>query len=334
MLSACFPSASDKVEKVHDLRVLGMRLDPPEIELPLDEQAPPIEVTLEALIVNPQGGSFTATLRGCPSPSSMACEALDPALLVDPLFQPLVTETLATQEFPAPPAVPELRLQERREFSHPLIASLFEGAPLGGLAGARPAFELSVVSSLLAADNHERAFKRLQISYPDPLYRQLLIQLGVKLCDAQGRPLGCMSYRPKVSNHNPGLDSISWQSLPGAEAGEAPSLVPDTGLELAPGSTVRIYPDLSADAAEPYQTIGINVEDQSLISSDYEEILAISWFASGGELALTTSIPERNFGAFNDYTAPMEAGQYELWMVIRDNRGGESFGHLTLQVTR
>ncbi|MDF1561749.1 MAG: hypothetical protein P1V51_01825 [Deltaproteobacteria bacterium] len=333
LLSACFPGPSDRQDHVHDLRVLAMKMEPPEIEVPLDPAAPPVEVLSTALVVDPARGEIELAFRGCPSPSSSACQS-SPADASDPLYQPLMAERRERLAFPAEPGAPELLPTDLRAYPAATMNRLIEDVGFAGIAGARPALELSVDSPTLES-HYEVAFKRLQISYPDVFYRVALGELGIPICDAQGQPAGCLEYRTKVPNSNPVLTSLSWQGMREAENGEDPTPVPAEGLEVAAGTTIRIHPDIDADAVEAYQTLGIDLSTEQIVVNDYEELLVLNWFSTAGDFSLSQTVPERDFGAYTDWSAPTEPeemGVHWLWVVLRDNRGGVDFTRLKITV--
>ena len=175
----------------------------------------------------------------------------------------------------------------------------------------------------------------MQVSYPDLAYRLILGQVGIETCDASGLPAGCLDYRTKVANQNPVITSLAWQGMRDAENGTEPDPVPLEGLEVAAGTTIRIHPLIDPDSMEAYQTLGLDLESEQIIVSDYEELLVINWFATAGDFSLGQTVPERDFGAFTDWTAPVEAeafGAHWLWIVLRDNRGGVDFTRLRIVV--
>lgn len=330
-LAGCFDSPADQPEVVHDLRVLAVQLEPPEVVLPAGPVTPPALVRARVLLVDPGRGEVQVSVRGCPSASATGCDDSDP-LALDPRLAALSDERRSTARLAGPPSAPEAVLSDERALPANLIGALLEDAPLGGLAGARPFLEVRAFSPADAA-RREVALKRLQVSYPDAVYRAVLDQIGLTLCDDEGRPEGCVPWRTRVPNTNPRITGVAWRTVEAAEAGEPAEPVGPEGITVAPSTVLRIEPAIDPDAVEPYQTLGVDLEDQKLVVNDYEELLVLSYFASAGTLDLAQVIPDRDFGAYDVWTAPEAPGEAWVWIVLRDNRGGEDFVTVPIHVT-
>ncbi len=330
-LAGCFDSPADQPEEVHDLRVLAVQLEPPEVVLPTGAVTPPAPVHTRVLLVDPGRGEVQVSVRGCPSVGATGCDDTDP-LALDPRLAALTGERRSTARFAQAPSAPEAVLSDARALPSDLIGALLEDAPLGGLAGARPFLEVRAFSP---ADptRREVALKRLQVSYPDAVYRAVLGQVGVTLCDANGAPEGCVPWRTRVPNTNPRITGVAWRTVEAADAGEPAEPVGPEGITVAPANVLRIEPAIDPDAVESYQTLGVDLENQKLVVNDYEELLVLSYFASAGTLDLAQVIPDRDFGAYDLWTAPETPGDAWIWIVLRDNRGGEDFATVPVHVT-
>ena len=95
-------------------------------------------------------------------------------------------------------------------------------------------------------------------------------------------------------------------------------------FEVAAGATVEIAPMLGEGSVEdyPYLTSAGVTETRS-------ESPWIEWYAEGGAFSQTTSLyPE----LAREWTAPTDAGDVRLWMVVRDRRGGMDWMTVRAQV--
>ncbi|MEO1175052.1 MAG: hypothetical protein AAFX94_23805, partial [Myxococcota bacterium] len=79
LLAACGMDV-DQVEDVEDLRILALRADPPEVLIntaalndATDLSALEVDVTFDALVVDPRGGVLDFEWRFCPIESFEAC---------------------------------------------------------------------------------------------------------------------------------------------------------------------------------------------------------------------------------------------------------------------
>lgn len=334
LIAACFigsgcvdTSGFDRLQEVADLRVLAMRLDPPEIELPLDENADATPVTMTALLAGVEGEvEWDAAL--CPSVRSGGCESwrTEEGSLVEDLGS-------GSLEPPQPAGPPELLVRAEIELPPQLVYDLFEHASMDGLAGARPAIEVLAASKARS----ERAVKRLQISLPDLAYRMLMQEAGIEVCDEQGLPEGCIDYRTRVPNSNPTIERVEWQSIePEGSAGPIEPMPQEGPLVIAPGETIWLVPAAGDGSAESYQSLALDYEDRSVFVEDRTEMLVWSWFTTAGELGRDRTEEDRTRGERNRYTAPSDAAELGedvwIWLVLRDNRGGVDFSTLHLRV--
>jgi hypothetical protein len=110
--------------------------------------------------------------------------------------------------------------------------------------------------------------------------------------------------------------------------------VPDLSLEggaseAVAGTAMQVTARWTAQDAEPY--VAYDVATSTL--EDRTELLRVSWFATAGELATdVTEVAGGDTSATQTWTAPMSAGPAHLWVVLRDDRGGSSWQHLSVNV--
>ena len=325
-LGGCFGFDLDQPQRVHDLRVLAARLDPPELELPLDPGAPPVDLTLTALVVDPSRGLIEAQVRGCAVASAAGCEA------PDPLPAPLAPFYAAAQHqapLPAAPAPSGALISDTRSLDAAALHALFEAAGPTALGSARPVYELDVQGE----GGAELALKRLPISLPDLAFRAALAEAGLVLCDDLGLPEGCLPYQTRVPNQNPSLTGLGVR-----RAGEAEPTPhdPATPLTLAPGEAITLHISAAEGDDEAYQTLSVDLETRTVLLEDRVEALSFKWFATQASLGGGTTLPDDLLVTKNTVRAPAEVPQggldLGLWVVLRDNRGGVDFLGLALRV--
>lgn len=123
--------------------------------------------------------------------------------------------------------------------------------------------------------------------------------LGRLRCDLAQAPLSiAQAYEATYQdNVNPVL-----------EAWDAPS-------QAQPGQ--RVVLAARTDAPEPY--VRFDAITRALVHD--EEVLTVSWFATGGELSQARTTPARQ-RAEVVWVAPSQPGRYWLFAVLRDSRGG------------
>jgi len=91
------------------------------------------------------------------------------------------------------------------------------------------------------------------------------------------------------------------------------------------GAQLDLHSGWTTSSQESY--VLYDRSDRSL--RDRTEALRLSWFTSSGELALdSTSTPQ----AVNHYRTPDEPGLVHLWLVLRDERGGQAYADYELEV--
>ena len=104
-------------------------------------------------------------------------------------------------------------------------------------------------------------------------------------------------------------------------ANQNPTLLPFALPDVAAGETVTLTASWPADAAESY--LYYDPESQTLVYR--REAMRVSWFATGGEIAVDASAVAEDSDATSVSTtwrAPATPGPATLWFVLRDSRGG------------
>lgn len=106
-----------------------------------------------------------------------------------------------------------------------------------------------------------------------------------------------------------------------------PPSIPDP---IAAGSSVTLTASWPADSVEDY--LYFDPQSQTLITR--REAMRLSWFASGGALAVDASVVAEGDPATmvaTTWTAPAAPGPAWVWLVLRDSRGG--IAYQTIPVT-
>lgn len=103
------------------------------------------------------------------------------------------------------------------------------------------------------------------------------------------------------------------------------AVVEDGGtFEVDAGDTVEIEPLLGEGSVEAYPYLTSEGSTETRTESPWTE-----WYAEDGEFSQTTSLyPE----LAREWTAPTDAGEVRLWMVVRDRRGGMDWMTVRAQV--
>lgn len=107
----------------------------------------------------------------------------------------------------------------------------------------------------------------------------------------------------------------------------------DAPATLAPGSKAVLRVSWPADAAETYAVY--DVASQTVV--DAREALRVSWFATAGSFQSESTgraADEAGTDTTNEWTAPATPSDVQLWVVLRDSRGGVDFKELRIAVGR
>jgi len=164
-------------------------------------------------------------------------------------------------------------------------------------------------------------------------------------CDQRVRQLAdpadtCMRY-PRIANRNPTILHLRYSE------GDAPEyddqnvdtcavgnrLFPGDSIKLKPGETVKVWPVLARGDSEPYQNIVIDIAAQKLVLSNYQEDLAVAWYATQG-------VPQPEVSNFilggdlsTSYTLPAydTPDRVLLYAIVHDQRGGVDWATIEIE---
>ena len=339
VLWACSPGLENDGNAT-DLRVLGMQAEPPEI---LADQPVALDTNVNALVVDPRGGPLHYTWRLCPLQSSLACDdfdtltkTLDPntQAVLQKLFaiqqsgtvQPTVADANAPSSYPIPtfnPSAASLAMYGV-DITPAVYAYQYQYATLLNYGlGAWPMAMLTLTSS---HGDSLTATKRIVVGIADynsiaPAFAQ---SAGVPLCTSAAAPPNCIHLSPKTPNSNPNIASVSIS--PGLTGNGIWSPVLNR-IVIDANTRVRLRPNFDPNSEQTYQTLRGTLQGGGIEAEAVTELLSVSWFYTEGDIENDITQPLLQPTLENVYTSPMTfSGQpIALWLVMRDQRGGESW---------
>jgi hypothetical protein len=156
---------------------------------------------------------------------------------------------------------------------------------------------------------------RVDVTGADPVFH--LERITCNLADASA-DIATQFGKTYVANSNPHLDHL----LASVE-GQTVSMD-----SVKPGATLTLEAVWLKADIETYTYFAR--ASQSLVKK--RESMRVSWFVNGGRLALGTTEPDTTTSTKNTWTLPEETGQFNLWVVLRDSRGGTDFAAYNLTV--
>jgi hypothetical protein len=317
LLMACSPGF-DEPWDVYDLRIIGMKLDPPEhvYKILVDEETgmpeldpgslilPPITLTI--LVANPEAPEvpFQYRVEGCLLDGSLNC--------VDDEFRTLFAEGEALPGEVSVEFMPPMEL---------MVKSLEED-PFLGIYG----FSIWVAGTITVGDSSIPFLKSFSV-VPDY---------------GQGR----------VANTNPVITEI-WA---GEEDEEEPlKLAADGTFEPAASEDIRLLPVFPEDVRETYVVKAINLATfeftadtsfeavwEQAYDKELTEEMTVSYFTTCGSfsdaskseminIAIETEEDKEDKELGSEFRVP-ESGTCTIWVVAADGRGGVGWYELPVAV--
>jgi hypothetical protein len=297
-------------EVVVDLRLLGIIASPPEIVTPLDPATPEAisvddlgEVEVCALIADPGASRRLAwRMRACPPEGSGRCDGDAPSLIAG-------EGVIEDPEEAAVPAVPCGRVSGGPE----LVAILTESVRADDLAGFG---NVAVMISLTVWPEGEDS---------------ATAEFGEK--DLRYAP---MVPEGRVANTNPTLDALEVAREPTSGRGDDFDLpigrcVDGATFPVAPGERVQVLPRETAGAREDYLVPTFEGGERRLTENLSYQFYATAgnWsrFSSGGQRDSAGNQPplDSRWTAPDDLEAIGDGLDVQLWIVVRDERGGQAW---------
>lgn len=367
-LAACSRGGSEP-HRIEDLRILNIRVEPPELplfmptasgDLGLDAMAlPPPNLELVKVTVLAAHPDLNATfsfdwIQCQPGLRSIPCEG-DQRVRLDETpsdvlnFSPvkLVLSGLA----PVKPGMDMGGQMPSGMGGGPSLGGGLTENPLDLLGGLRLKInvEVKVEDSKIAVDTPVlEGMKRFVLFEPRLVAQTIRLARDIdgsvipeieglelpNLCtettDAQLEVL--FEYlKSRKPNQSPFIQSVAVSILKRTET--ATRTVTSTSvITLVPGDELEITPRLLEGIDEKYQVIDGNCELQ-----DFQERPSFSWFTTSGDLRRTRSVfdaPENVFIAPDAAVLTKDDTPVRIFMVIRDGRGGSDHRVLNLNILR
>lgn len=300
--AGCKPELGDPASLVTEPRILAVRSEPAEL-------APDHAASYRALVAVPGGGA---------APDVAWSFCTEPA--------PLSSNNVVNDRcLEGGPALPDHGLEIQAAI--PLGACAVFGptppAPLPGQPPLRP-HDADVTGG------YYQPIRAIAAIDGDPLPAG--IGLTRITCDLANAPLDVVvDFRARYrANTNPTLLGVEVLAVPGGglRGGE---LAPGAPSALPARTAVPLRASWTADSAEPFPVF----DPASRTLVDHREAIRVSWFVSGGELtADRTGRGEAEDQSFADdvWTTP-DPGPANLWVVVRDSRGGVAFASYPIAIT-
>jgi hypothetical protein len=327
----------DLPTEVHDLRILAVAADPPELLYDrasgsFDSEA----VTFTALVADPRGGAMNVRWSFCPVESNSACadwEAKRDAAPepLRPMLETLRKLALAGAARPIEGERGGFSVDPFAVRPDPLLIDYHLAASgLGMGNGGWSSAEITVETGAEALT----ALKRVVLAPRDlaqwnPELRQ---HAGFQVCDGVATTDDCLAVPARQPNRNP---QIAAMEVARSKRADAPFTVEPLPLKVRAGEELRLRPLLAPDAQERFFVIDAAFQDHRLQVVEKQEEAVISWFATAGELEDEhTSAPlTKTLDNLLTIDKTAAAGErISLWMVVRDQRGGVGWSHLPLVV--
>ncbi|MEO0460114.1 MAG: hypothetical protein AAF219_04660 [Myxococcota bacterium] len=337
----------DEVQDVEDLRILAIRADPPEVLLAAEDafefENASIEVSFQALVVDPQGGSVDVEWRFCPIESTEACldfaevrdAAPDFAEALDAMRELRQNVSGVGRVEAQQVSVPEFEITPfELDLPSGLARYHLETSVFGLGLGAWPSVQLRVSSdrdSVLAT-------RRFVLGVDDPyvLSPRLNESFGFEVCGSEPDDT-CVALSARSPNRNPRLETVevAFSELATADFVSVSSLAPARfgPIPIDAGQSIRVRPVFSADSIESYQLLRADNETQRVRVVEAKEELSVQWFITAGEVDDEVTSRSETLTLDTVYTAPdvlPDGGAITIWFVASDQRGGVVWGQLEL----
>lgn len=362
----------DDITTVKDLRVLAVRADPPGFLVDLQHPAAgaadrDLQATLTALVVDPKGGSQTVTYfaNGCPDlildaitsatgqgtkicPDPNAPSALPPEIApyaatqvivdasapstADP--QTDVTTTAAGIEYH--PSLPPFGLTAQQ------ISLLFTPIATGN----------AVIDQSIAYNRDFGVDATVNVTFALGSEQATAVKRIIYWPDLSSDPTLAATFpadlQPQAPNHNPVITSLAFyrerDPMSGDPVNEYDGSPPTVSISAR--DRVFVQPVFSEDQAETYPLRVRSMQTQQITTQVFTELLVFDFFTTAGTFSpeqRRNSPPvfsppgspihvdsELNLPAIKDL--PPGGAPTDIWVVVHDERGGESWVHSTLNI--
>ncbi|MEW5855566.1 MAG: hypothetical protein AB2A00_42725 [Myxococcota bacterium] len=363
----------DQEYQVKDLRILAMRVDPPELLYsflhlaPSNQRGPiplgPYSVTAQVLAVDPQGRDVEVNVRLCPETDEAdGCEGYkvrenapaEEIRAVVPLVHPTTTTRKADLELGGELAVPS----QHFTFTSPAVDYMLLHDADGRLSfnsiifPSTPSFVVRM--TVPGTEETEVAFKRFVLSMDispqgltpeqrEPLEELFTSFLGLGFCPEGTDPeadVQCIKRR--VPNKNPTLERVLYRLgdklEPGFDRDDVTSggqLTDFSGrVKVEAGRIVRLRPVVASDDRQPYQAFNYNLQERKVELKNFTEDMVFSWYTTSGAIdPISADDITPQPDVYYQISADTPAGPSYVWVVVRDQRGGVDWRRLDFEIT-
>jgi hypothetical protein len=304
---ACDVGFQDEAVVV-DLRVLGVRADPAEVIVDSMTSAIP-PVTITALVADPgTSRRLEWRMEACAPTLSLRCDDDDPAAVVVPMGTGFADDPEA--------AVPGASVSAELVLTPELIQWAIAEDSYHGFGGLPIQVSLRLVGEGGGEADAVYAAKNVVYALRDPATR--------------------------VANQNPTLERLevrhgedAYATLEGGPCSD-PTVIPHP---ITAGETVRLSPVEPEGVRETYVLPTFSGGERS-----FTENMTYAWYVTAGNIGRVTGGPVDAFGnppiLWTDYSAPgvehlaeIPGGLINLWLVMRDERGGVTWTQRCLVVS-
>ncbi len=321
LLAAACNTGFEPQYRVKELRILAVRSEvsfavPPasgstDATFPPADVAPDQTLKLTALVVNPTSAPLTVSWFGClPGGTDALPPCLDPEILKEPGALAALADTgpqsgvvkIGGVFFPPPApltAIPEVRLAVTEPAVRDALAALTALVADQPTYQCRAFVEAAAVLEAEAGGRRQIAVKRVRLT-PTP--------------QAAAAPPFSGGY---AANRNPAIEGVGVHLEGDTDCG---------GTVLTPGERFTGFPTgrtFLCGYSKGRSVEGFNVCGPSGVQPPPgEETLSWQWYVTDGAFPDTSSIGNAT-GDKPDFERP--PGEFTIWAILRDGRGGEDW---------
>jgi len=337
----------DDVTTVKDLRVLSVQADKPGFLVNLDDPgsaaAADLTANLTALVVDPRApdGLVAVSAVGCPDLLDTITAATGKGTtLCTPGVNGTVTIAQADPA-PAPPA------------GTPDAAADIEYHPALVPFGLTPD-EVSLLFTPMpsASPTIAQAIQYNRDFGIDAIVN-LTFTLGTETASAVKRvvywPDLRAQYPDEVPNQNPHIDRIEFYRSRDTTTGDPTDIWAGTPtVSISAKDKLYVLPVPAADAVETYPLVSRNMQTMQNETNEVQELLVFDFFATAGTFSPAerrNQVPlfadpgsaihldsQYNLPSAADLAKLAPSGTVDIWIIVHDERGGESWAHETISV--
>jgi hypothetical protein len=331
----------DNVTTVKDLRVLGARSDPAGFLVPLDDPSSlgDTQATVTALVVDPKGNAATLTFGGqaCPDDIDTITAASGKQTTLCP---PSIAQDLPNgSATPAAPSTIEY---------HPTTVLQIPATELE-LAFAPPTPAMPVVPAAVQYDRDFGIDAIVDLNFALGIETASLIKRVVYWPELPAAllPAGTSCPIPQVVNQNPTLTTVDFFRHRVEGEPQDPWTDAAPALSLAAGDALYVQPTYDPASAEFYFLRVNNAATGMVETQCRHELLTFQFYATAGtfspaerasDLSPLFTSEDGKVHTDSQWNPPAAAdlpadGKVTIWVVVHDERAGQSWQSRDLVIT-